>query len=46
MRREDVQEVPELVSKTQAGRRIVPQTSYRDFHFQQRVDPPRASRDW
>jgi hypothetical protein len=45
LRTEDVREIVGLVAKAQAGRRLVPQ-AYRDFHFQQPVDPPRSSRDW
>ncbi|WP_133831373.1 hypothetical protein [Arthrobacter sp. AG258] len=33
MRHEDVQEIQELVTKAQAGRRLIPQKSYRDFKF-------------
>ena|SRR6266446_3819544 len=38
MRAEDVREIAELVLKAQAGRRLVPQASYRNFRFQQVVD--------
>lgn len=38
MRPEDVEEVAELVSRAQAGRRLVPEASYRGFRFQQRLD--------
>ena len=33
MRHEDVQTIEELVAKAQAGRRLVPQKSYKDFIF-------------
>jgi len=33
MREKDVHLINELVSKAQAGRRLVPQRSYRDFRF-------------
>ena len=46
LRTEDVREIVELVAKAQAGRRLVPQATYRNFRFRQPVDPPRSSRDW
>jgi hypothetical protein len=33
MRAEDVDEITTLVTKAQAGRRLVPNASYRDFRF-------------
>jgi hypothetical protein len=33
MRDEDVATVADLVRKAQEGRRLVPQTTYRDFRF-------------
>jgi hypothetical protein len=38
MRNEDVAEIVTLVKKAQEGRRLVPQKTYRDFRFNQRVD--------
>jgi hypothetical protein len=46
LRTEDVREIVELVAKAQAGRRLVPQATYRNFRFQQPVDPSPISRDW
>lgn len=43
MRPEDVQEIQELVTKAQAGRRLIPQKSYRDFKFKPEVKPPTAA---
>lgn len=43
MRPEDVQEIQELVTKAQAGRRLIPQKSYRDFKFKPEVKPPAAA---
>jgi hypothetical protein len=40
MRDEDVAEVADLVGKAQAGRRLVPQKTYRDFRFNQSVAQP------
>lgn len=44
MRHEDVQEIQELVTKAQAGRRLIPQKSYRDFKFKPDVKPPVVAR--
>lgn len=38
MRDEDVTEVTNLISKAQEGRRLVPQSSYRGFSFNQPLD--------
>ncbi len=56
MRSEDAQQMVELITKAQAGRRLVPHASYRDFRFRQPIDTPsdaratearfRPSRDW
>ncbi|WP_157936963.1 hypothetical protein [Geodermatophilus chilensis] len=49
MREEDVAQIVELVKKTQSGRRLVPQKSYRDFRFAPSVvDEPSGltSREW
>jgi len=45
---EDTALVLDLLRRTQQGRRLVPEQSYRDFQFQQLVDPPscRHSREW
>ena len=39
MRQEDVDEIKDLVGKAQAGRRLVPQRSYRGHKFQPDVVP-------
>ena len=51
MRQEDVKEIKDLVIKAQAGRRLVPQRSYRDHKFPFEVTPGEAgwlktSRNW
>lgn len=38
MRAEDVDEIVDLVTRAQAGRRLMPQAGYRDFRFAQPVD--------
>ncbi|MHA7134466.1 hypothetical protein [Oerskovia turbata] len=38
MRREDVLELVEWLRKAQAGRRLVPQRSYRDYKFAHPID--------
>jgi hypothetical protein len=40
MRAEDVAEVADLVKRAQDGRRLVPEKTYRDYHFNQPVDQP------
>jgi hypothetical protein len=52
MRHEDVQEIQDLITKAQSGRRLIPQKSYRDFRFKPYVQPPtvagtlQTSRSW
>jgi hypothetical protein len=47
MRIEDANEIADLVTRAQAGRRLGPQKTYRTFRFRQPVDPPpHTSRDW
>lgn len=46
MREDDVQTIIDLVRKAQARRRLVPSDGYRDFRFNQPLDPPRTSREW
>jgi hypothetical protein len=38
MRDEDVTEIATLITKAQQGRRLVPQSSYRSFRFNQPID--------
>jgi len=38
MQREDVLELIEWLRKAQAGRRLVPQRSYRDYKFSHPID--------
>ena len=42
MRETDVVEIADLVHKAQAGRRLVPQRTYRDFHFAMKLDDQSA----
>lgn len=45
MREKDIAGVTDLVEKAQKGRRLVPQSGYRDFYFTVPLDqPPRPSR--
>jgi len=52
MRPEDIHQIQELITKAQAGRRLIPQKSYRGFKFKPEVKPPaetgilRTSRSW
>ena len=51
MRAEDVKEIELLVTKAQAGRRLVPQRSYRDHRFKPYVSTTdstklKTSREW
>lgn len=51
MRQEDVNEIKDLVTKAQVGRRLVPQKSYRDHKFPFDVAPGgdeglKTSRNW
>lgn len=51
MRAEDVKEIELLVTKAQAGRKLVPQRSYRDHRFKPYAAAPgstplKTSREW
>jgi hypothetical protein len=43
MRAEDVREIKQLVTKAQAGARLVPQKSYRDHRFKPYMDSPTSA---
>ena len=44
MREEDVQQIVSLVTKSQAGKRLIPQATYRKFSFAQPVDAEQRDR--
>jgi len=48
MGEEDVAQITDLLRKAQAGRRLIPDKSYRSFRFNQPIDEPGAvtSRQW
>ncbi len=46
MREEDVAELLDYLTRAQAGRRLIPSRTYRDFRFSPAPDAPEATQVW